>query len=152
MKERDLKLMASISPEQYLNFERLRRDRSAKVIQNAWRSNVDRKQCEGAIDGMRGSKSSAAVRRSVQRFAKQYKNTKKKPNVKEESVDKPDILDGSPLESFLRESIKDNAKLFPRSDELPGKHSAHLLLLFAIVFEFSESLFQTSLWMNMRWD
>lgn len=118
MKERDLKLMASISPEQYLNFERLRRERSAKVIQKAWR-NVDRNVNQVIDGGVRGS-SSTAIRRSVQRFAKQYKNIKKKHDLQEEMDNKMKSEDHSPLELFVRESIKENAKLFPRSDDLPG--------------------------------
>ena len=126
VKERDLKLLASISPEQYIQFERIKKDNSAKVIQRAWRSKDDKLQEKVQQFANENSVSSFGVRKSVQRFAKHLKGLKNKNLTQSQESDKFKAKNATQLEEFVKASIETNSKLYPRSDDLPGKLTTKL--------------------------
>lgn len=129
-KERDLNLLSQLTPEQYMEYDRLKRNISAKMIQNAWRkseknpNNLKYNQQYATF----ADKTKSALRNAKFfpfRMSKD-KKFRQSSEFKEDSQEEKKINDRfykerKKLEELLDESLKMNGSQVPFEPKLTGK-------------------------------
>lgn len=109
-KEKDLMLLSQLSPDQYLEYERMRKNMSAKVIQNAWKQssqNPNNMKYNELYQKKFGGRKSAL--RNAKFFP--FRASKEKFSSEEERKQKEELQKAKDQDKFFKERSRLNLSL-----------------------------------------